>query len=122
MTDVRDLTDRLEKATEGSRELDAEIALVVAGWSGGPGHAYWTDQNGKHRNRPPEWTKSIDAVLALVEKVAPDALLDIRQRVGGREWCAELTVGAYCVEGRADTLPLAILIALLRARTAENQK
>jgi hypothetical protein len=117
--DVEGLIERLETATEGSRELDAAIALAVAGWSGGPGKAYWTDNNGRHRNRPPEWTKSIDAALALVErKLGHAATVEPCINIGAAQHSCSIHLYEReepVVTENLRTPALAIVAALLRA-------
>lgn len=72
------LIERLEKATEGSRELDRRLA-TMAGWTvteriGGNRHFQpptgWVGSNGPMCG-PPEFTTSLDAAIALSERVLP---------------------------------------------------
>lgn len=51
------LIERLEAAGEGSRELDREVWQVTGGWGG--------------VDAPPSFTTSLDAALALAERVLP---------------------------------------------------
>jgi hypothetical protein len=55
---MTDLITRLEEAEEGSRELDAAIWRWTEGWRG--------------VDHPPAYTTSIDAALALAERVLPE--------------------------------------------------
>lgn len=70
---------RLEKAEGPDRELDAELARFE-GWTfekmKGDAHPYWrkpdtTAYYMRERNGPPAYTVSLDASLALVERVMP---------------------------------------------------
>lgn len=87
MTDtakLEDLVGRVEAATGPDRELDGAIALAVGGW-----HRDWLDE-GRNPHHMPDWywwhtddhphqatdahpryTSSIDAALALAERVLP---------------------------------------------------
>lgn len=133
---MRDLIERLEKASGADQELDLAIfeaihpkgSLTDSGWRWTRRKIaplgvvwYWLD---RHKIAQPDYvqkyTASIDAALALVEKVLPgwasgyDAgpktviafvdSHDFADRVFGARYTAE-----------AATPPLAILLALLRA-------
>lgn len=81
------LAERIEQATEPSRELDAEIALAV-GWTyrlRGDGHC-WFPPNSKypweHEMDAPPFTASIDAALTLVPEGLEWSVSFIRDRVG----------------------------------------
>lgn len=67
---MEDLIKRLEAATGPSRELDAEIVRLVAGWKriDSPGGADWIDPRGYEQcdRDVPHYTASIDAALTLV--------------------------------------------------------
>jgi len=74
-----DLVERLEKAEGGSRELDAEIALLE-GWTlqkmKGDRQPYWRKPGVTHwfsreHDGPPMYTTSIDAAVALAERLLP---------------------------------------------------
>ena len=63
---MNDLIAALEKAEEGSRELDVEIDRRVApkGWQQSETGA-WFNNN---QRRPPPYTRSLDAALTLVPR------------------------------------------------------
>ncbi len=103
------LIERLEAATAGSRELDAEIAHAIGAFKPKPVTArdenFWTQH----------YTSSLDAALSLV----PDGFDYIVYRVDG-ECCAEVgPPGSFgftkCVG--TPTAVLALCIAALKART-----
>lgn len=127
MKQIDELIERLEKATGSDREIDALLALGVAGWSHerrkGDRYEYWRDPDdiSPHstyhpRRELPRYTASIDAALALVERrglafdgILDDALSDVVERALERA-----DVGGDN-HPRLSELPIAILIALLRA-------
>ena len=136
VTALSTLRSKLEKATGPDRELDL---LVGAWWPGPPrqigetsGRPFNLSLKRMRNGLPPCWefTASIDASLALVERVLPGWSPDI-----GRDWYAK----DYSYECRlyrdlqdyerkpaarppqtAPTLPLAILIALINALEQEK--
>nr|WP_313010800.1 hypothetical protein [Brucella intermedia] len=75
----------------------------------------------------PRYTASVDAAIALAERVLPGWVFDnvgqdFHSVPGGYEafgWNVELINGTR-VQGQAPTLPLAICIALLRAKEASK--
>lgn len=124
MTDLAALIERLERATEGSRELDLEIGELV-------GQA---DHSGPAWHRPfKDWAKpyttSLDAALTLVpEDCALDHLCDHWRVENG---VAIKTGGVTCkivkarpitktlprkIQVEAVTRALAVTLAALRAR------
>ena len=141
------LLERLEAATEGSRELDVllwawernykpftENNIVMATCADPPHDTVklGTIDPGKQSNNfqeawadPPfpNYTTSIDAALALVERVLPDWNKGMYEQDDG-SWFVEFRRGYRTsydkVQGilRARTLPLGICIALVKA---ENQ-
>lgn len=122
------LIERLQKAGEGSRELDAEIALAVGyhcqpdGY--GEGDAWTTPEGrslpsiGRMGARPPAFTTSIDAALSLVPEGWRVDELSESQR--GRFWSMlrprEYKEGLFYVTDEGASFALAICIAALRAR------
>lgn len=145
---MRELIERLEKATGPDRELDCEIAVALSFWPKyGPSedeYAYvvkgttWVEVRagvrGK-RKRPgaraiwythdtygassclPRFTASIDAAVALAERVLSDAgwsvaMNRIDRRYVGRIWSGEIDDG----KANAGATPaIALCIAILRA-------
>jgi hypothetical protein len=138
MTSLYDLRERVRAATGPDRELDGEICIALGGehnsmWRR-PGEAGWY-------GGPADVTASVDACLALLEKVLPgwvcalglshvdfrshmdkpfsaDVMGPVSWRVIDRDVGEEpvfASHGAY-----AETLPLAFLDAILTAKIEEE--
>ena len=137
MDDVRELIERLERASGPDRELDGEIACAIFKTIGtdddliyrspirrydqcAPGTYWLVSRSGRSLQTAPHYTGSIDAAMRLVPK---DHDVSITQASGpGRtDW------SATCVErkeygnpirphGEGATAASAISIAALRAR------
>lgn len=122
---LREIAERLSKATSGSRELSCSVAKAV-GWVPEEG------MPGSNTSSPwawcPDFSESIDAALALVDRMAPECCV----LVGDYKGLANPTVwgGKYqlakgyaslspnddaCSSWRAhaETPPLAVLLALV---------
>lgn len=135
MSAISELIERVEKATTGSRELDAEIARALGLIPEGPG---WTESSPGiwHKNlrwgrvnaefdgvySPPSFTTSIDAALALVEAKLPGWSYGVAMRGDKlrREGCDDERAYAWLKNGEqaeadAPTLALALCLALLSA-------
>lgn len=131
---TNDLLERVGAATGPDREIDAEIAwaCLEEDWSSGPERA--VSEPFAHIKMLPEYTASLDAALALVERVLPGWLpsvekrrglgapptgmvsADIAGRSGWEGWTGRvrLTAGIYYFEN-APTPAIALLAAMLRA-------
>lgn len=121
------LISRLEEATEGSRELDAEIG-IAAGLAerrrhsfDGEEHIYELRDSGSTNEVywPDAFTTSIDAAVALVERLLGDEYWWIIER--GRTRSA--TIGRWNPSGewyatRCATPALALCLAALKAMEA----
>jgi len=110
MSDLTALIERLESATEGSRELDADVARVC-------GIEWSHDENGNYGPydiMPMRvfFTRSIDAAVSLVPE--------------GWGWCSDsLDPGEHYAQagpflGEGHTPALALTIAALRARSEDD--
>lgn len=119
MNDLPTLLDRVRKADGPDRELDAALALAIGGWKMWKSkHGYWELAN------LPELTACIDAALALVEQVLPGCAFTIQRDWGDLNRCSISTdditpTPPYVEDGQ--TLPLAILAALLSAIIARQE-
>ncbi len=123
------LITRLSKLDAPDREVDAEIdrafgLLVDIYPLSGPMTDY-PEPVGYTETR--HYTASVDAAIALAARVLPGWVFDnvgqdFHSVPGGYEafgWNVELINGTR-VQGQAPTLPLAICIALLRAKEASK--
>lgn len=129
-SDMEDLIKRLEEATEGSRELDAEIALLV-GYTherqSRERRPWWRDPQGRRigfdswSDRPPPFSTSLDAKLpwenivemAWHETVPGEPLGEVCEA-----WHLNRETGKRAM-GAGHTEPLARRIAALKARSHE---
>lgn len=117
---------RLREASTGSRELDAMIAVSLqimpsnafqpcassdAGTFGTGAWTFW---------RAPEYTTSVDAALALVERMMPDALYDLHKHYGDKWAASILRKNHKRPYFDANSAPLAILTALFTALEAKD--
>ena len=121
-----DLIAKLEAATEGSRELDAEVAMEIhprlktytPDTVTGPGH-WISDKDG--RVYAQDYTTSLDAAVTLIpEGWRLDELKNLIDYWGCILWYADPPQAVYC--GYNDQLRpkssiLAICIAALKARS-----
>lgn len=104
------LDQRIAEAREGSRELDAELAILA-------GFEKCKICNVVHY--PPAYTTSIDAALALVEFVLPPHWVRLDLWADGeRRASAAITpkpAPNFTIGATGYTLPLAICTALLKS-------
>lgn len=127
MTDLQSLLERVEKAEGASSELDEAVALALcdehrfaqlAGATDGVGCMMY--RYGHHAfHSALRVTASLDAALALVERVLPGWAVDITRfsRTGlgrARLWQNYDGLREYCCD-RAATPALALLAAMLKA-------
>ncbi len=123
MADYTDLIARLEKATEGSEELDADIARAL-GWELDTvyEHAWWDPQKRVlHHCDPPffQRTRSLDAALSLVPEEANCHGYDASP-AGAEAYVSRNNVasGHWLLSAVAATPALALCAAALKARQA----
>lgn len=126
-----DIIERLEKATGPDRELDAVIKLAVAGHMIADG-AEVTNViavvGGHLNDEPPAFTASIDAAIALVERMLrpdhPGMTVNLDGVYSGDHsyWYAEITWPSSERRGLAHTPASALLRALFRALQQEAEK
>lgn len=118
---MTDLITRLSKLDAPDREVDGEIWRYLM--SGEPRAVL--------HGPIPKLTASVDAVIALAERVLPGWTFEhIGQdyiRASGLDndvmpmgWTVEISDGSQTIQGQAPTFPIAICIALLRAKEASN--
>ncbi|MCH4542968.1 hypothetical protein [Ochrobactrum sp. A-1] len=118
---ISEIITRLSKLDAPDREVDGEIWRYLM--SGEP--------RGVLHGPIPELTASIDAAIALAERVLLGWTFEhigqdyIRARGLDNDvmpvgWTVEISDGAQTIQGQAPTLPLAICIAILRAKEASK--
>lgn len=130
-----DLIDRLEKLTGPDREVDAEIALHFGarhrsrrtGSGVNKGREWFVDSIGgveEWSRHPPASTASIDAAVALVEKMLPGWGWDlVKPKKGAPGKCRSAVFnGEHLFTGSAYSPEVALLLALLRALEAEGAR
>lgn len=125
---MSDLIKRLEAATEGSRELDLEIA-VIDGWiAPAEGERYWTAPNNQTRcyeDLVPRYTTSMEAAMELIGDEwrhrgiiswpgYQDGILIAKARCTIEHQLS--SGGGPKTTGFANTIPLAICCAALKAK------
>lgn len=131
---LAELLAAVEMAEGPSRELDDAIAFQIDGYEhyesfnpdsgeSTPGLARWRHESGaiwtgSRRDAVRHYTSSVDAALALVERVLPGWTWRIGNTADGLDCFCRL--GASITEHYATTAPLAILAALLRALLAKE--
>lgn len=126
--DLSALIARLEAAEVGSRELDAHVEVAARGFDAaktGLAREHWAawrasssgivgDGATQYASAPV--TTSLDAALALAERVLPDAKVIAVSRTE-RGWGAG--VNGYVVKSKPPAL--ALCIAILRAKQGEGE-
>ena len=120
---ITSLIEKLEGAEVGSRELDREIALHLEAklWLVSSGR-HKVERNGRSVNMP-AYTASLDAALALAERVNPRFGWQIEYDSCGLvnyAWVSEtlyLDGPQFHLRGRAATPALALCAAILRAQS-----
>ncbi len=114
---MKTLIAELERAAEGSRELDGEIALSLGWVKHHAGWAHWTTPEGLENRHVPFFSDSLDAALTLVPEGAYWAV-----RVSISKFAGVVTPLGYVVKDCvANTPALALCIASLKARQAMKE-
>jgi hypothetical protein len=124
-SDLKELLARVEKATGADRGLDVLIAERFDGVAPGgcfSGGLYYAPdgRGGTGCPRIEQYTASLDASLALVERVLPDApvLIGMRQTPETQPWAR---LADWRGEDATGSTPaLALLVALLKALLAKE--
>jgi hypothetical protein len=125
---MTDLLTALQSAERGSRELDALLWDLIDDRPrhdlDGSGAAIWKrDPDDEVAfDGPPPFSTSLDAALALVERVLPGWWPSVAQ-VGPGKWSADIydpSDKRSLSPAHAPTPPLALVIALVRAKEARD--
>lgn len=135
MSALTELRERVLAATGPDREIDGDFA-ILAGWTfvkmKGDRNPYWRKPGVTEwymRSDLPNFTASIDAALALVERMLPGCGLfflrgeDEAGNTAGlyQKGCGSHAAPEHQFEETADTPPIAILAALLSALIAKEE-
>lgn len=111
-----EIIDRLMKATEGSRELDAMVAEAL-GWERvkliSPRDSEWQSPGGKlfYRSQLPAFAGSLDAITAEIEARGGEWTV---KQFKGRAPFVQAWMPGMGAEGKGATPALALCVALLR--------
>lgn len=141
MTDLTTLIAKLEAATGPDRELDVAISCDIDGCvleKRGNDRKEWLypvegdggrqDPSAYGQFLSPRFTSSIDDAVALAERVLPGFVFDyigqdyisVDNGYKATGWIVEVVNGKR-FQGQAQSLPIAIVIAILRAKQAEDK-
>lgn len=137
---VADLIAKLEAAEVGSTVLDCDIGILLGEWEPPKGAVrdldrpdVWRSNGIKYYQPHAEVTTSLDAALALAERVLPGWSYGLNGEVGGGALATleqpDVDLGGGVIaspglcglqefDGEAATPPLALCIAILKATTA----
>ena len=129
-SDLAALTARLEKAKEGSRELDAKIDHWLEGWV----HERSTSPLDPGPDGPPmitlptvpKFTTDLSAAVALCERALPGWHWSIRKKSTNPDFFEGLVTQAawsYAADrfkASHDCAPLALCLAILRAKASAH--
>jgi hypothetical protein len=118
---LRELRERVEAASGGDRTIDGDIAehlgLPPQGWKRSSRNTAWWNDVGGGPWQPPAYTSSIDAAVALVEKILPDSYWELDQ---GYNATITTENPVNCFVAASHTPALTLLCALLRALEAKE--
>lgn len=137
---IKELIERLEKAACQDRELDVAIAVAIDGYvlekrerdrklwlyreESGPRYYGRKDPEYGVSGEYPRLTSSIDATVALCERVLPEANCygAAKDKTGWTAFVSRNNVasGHWLVEAEGPTAPIALLLAILRAKARLN--
>jgi len=100
------LLERLRAATGSDVDLDAEVSLVLLG----------------SPDRAPGYTSSVDACLDLLQGVLPGWHWHVGHGANGIFPYATLSKGKTVVEANGTTVPLVLLLAIVKALRTQRGK
>jgi len=123
---ITSLIEKLEGAEVGSRELDGDVLKATGhgyhmdfgnGWYARPGHNERIYGNG-----PSQVTTSLDAALALAERMLPGWVWMVERHKDGRAtvWLHEFSAYGEGDTTEGNTPALALCAAILRAHQHDN--
>lgn len=125
LTKCADLISRLKKATGPDRGIDRDIAEHIVGTkyrSTQRGREWLDDSHGgveTWSRHPTPYTASIDAAIALTEKVLPGAELEVTNLYGVARVTLHDVESSFHGSDPCNRINTALLIALFRALEAK---
>ena len=124
MTDLPSLIVRVERLEGPDREVDLEIARALVPDVICTRLVRWPPPEREEDFTHWEYTASLDAVVALAERVKPSWRWAVTNADGPNRWPAqgELWIGDHEYIGKHAYPTLALLLALLRAVQAQQNK
>lgn len=129
---TKSLIQRLEEASEGSRELDEEVHDLlcdrktrtwIAGLPDEVGGLWMYEFEGHNPHSALRVTDSVDAALALTERVLPGWGYYLRHDKDGAACGLTFPEHTLVTNGHVEhrhSLPLALCIAVLKAKESHN--
>lgn len=121
---MTDLITKLEEAGEGDVRLDVEIAKSCGYYVPAGPMQGWHDPDGKHIGLLPRFTQSLDAALALAERVLPGQEYEITTLYGVARVALNLNhgdqPGPHYGHNDCGNVALALCAAILRASEQER--
>lgn len=121
MTKYTDIIARLSAATGSDSELDRAILASVGYTWRGLGMGYWHKDDSHMFSGSPSVTHSIDASIALVERMLPGAELEMTNLYGVARVTLHDVEYSFHGEDLCNRLQTALLIALFRALEAKEE-
>lgn len=125
---LAELIERVERATEGGWELDADVAWEALGqdWSSGPERT--VSEPTPHIELLPAYTASLDAALGLCKRALPSAYVGVQENRypegdgNDRTWNGYVQFGDDEHESSARPSPaLALVLSTLKAIQQEQK-
>lgn len=127
MTIPQELVERVRGLTGPDREIDRDIHAEVDGWEKVWNEdleffQLWKNDKWIALGSIPSYTASIDAALALAERVLPGSMKRVFDNPDDGSVRAEIIHGLIYGKGDHDTWPLAIVFATLIATQSSETK
>lgn len=121
MTPIQSLIDQLQAAEHGTPELSEKMTDLL-GWRWSFAFNVWQVDGVTFGKVAPQFTTDLNAILAEIERVFPDAYKDIGRVGVTLPWSAQIGIAEVLpfIEATHKSAPLAACIALLRAIEARD--
>ena len=131
MSKYAEIIERLEKAKAADGKIDWMIRDVVEGYDktegdyDSSGFRVWAWKDGKCfeiDHTCTSYTASIDAAIALVERMLPGEWVDFGGTAGEDGWECNIHTDYIEVQEHARTAPIAILLSLFKVLRAKEER